>query len=242
MPRSLLACVVLAAAALSASGQMCPEPSTTGPSRPSEARELEGQLLFHDDLRRWFELKLEKPLCGQTSIQVFAPEQGITHIETLRNCRVKARGELDYSSTGYYSLDMFQNLQAIEPIGTCERKAPFRDYSNAKPNKGIRAYRVDMIINYTKGDHPIVYRVTSAGKPLQPWQAYASYYLTGGFVLYGSCGEDFVVDKVFGTPEAHPGHLYDPGSPDDRATFDPESAATAGKLNLQLSYTCLRNP
>jgi hypothetical protein len=137
---------------------------------------------------------------------------------------------------------MYQNLEAIEPIGKCERKPPFPDYSNAKPNKGIRAYRVDMIINYTKGDHPVVFRVTNAGKELRPWQAYASYYLTGGFVLYGHCGQSFVVDKVFGTPEARPNH-FEPQSPDDdMAMFDPESAAAAGKQHLQLSYTCVRKP
>jgi hypothetical protein len=136
---------------------------------------------------------------------------------------------------------MYEDLQAIEPIGTCQRKAPFRDYSNAKPNKGIRTYRVDMIINYRPADHPITFRVTSAGKELRPWQAYASYFLTSSGILYASCGQGFVVGKVLGTPEANPNH-FDPESPDDMAMFDPESAAAAGKWDLQLSYTCVRNP
>jgi hypothetical protein len=191
-------------------------------------------------MRQWFELKLDKPQCGQTSIQV-APLEDSTHIEIFRGCRVRSRGELDYRITGYISLEMYQNLRTIEPIGKCERKAPFPDYSNAKPDSGIREYRVDMILNYKRGDHPIIFRVTNAGKELRPWQAYASYFLTGGSVLYGNCGEGFVVDKVFGTPEANPGH-FDQESPDDMATFDPESAAAAGKWHLQLSYTCVRNP
>jgi hypothetical protein len=64
--------------------------------------------------------------------------------------------------------------------------------------------------------------VRSAGRELRPWQAYASYWLTGGFVLYGHCGESFVIDKVFGTPKANPGHFDDPLTPNDMAAFDPE--------------------
>jgi len=100
--------------------------------------------------------------------------------------------------------------------------------------------RVDLRVTWEPGDHSISFRVTNGGKELRPWQAYASYHLTGGFVLFGRCGDGFVVDEVFGTPEAHPGHVDDPRSPDDMAMFDPESAAAAGKNDLQLGYTCVR--
>ena len=63
-----------------------------------------------------------------------------------------------------------------------------------------------------------------------------------GFVLYGYCGKDFVVDEVFGTPEANPSHFTEGGSPDDAAAFNPESAAAAGKKELNLGYTCVRKP
>jgi hypothetical protein len=129
----------------------------------------------------------------------------------------------------------------IEPTGACDRQPPFLHYSKAKPDKDIRTYHVDMHVNYGAGDHPIVFRVTSAGKELRPWQAYASYWVTGGFVLYGHCGDGFVVDKVFGAPEAHPGHFDDPRTSSEMAMFDPESAAAAGKKDLQLGYTCVRN-
>jgi hypothetical protein len=206
MGHSLLACALVVSTVVFAAGQACPKSSEAGPSVQSEVRTLEGQLLFHDDIRKWFELKLD-----------------------------------DFSPTGYYSLNVYQDAQAIESVGRCERQPLFPDYSKAKPDKAIRAYRVDMHVNYEPGDHPIVVRVTSAGKELRPWQAYASYWLTGGFVLYGHCGDGFVVDRVFGTPEAHPGHFDDPRSSGDMATFDPESAAAAGKKDLQLGYTCVHN-
>jgi hypothetical protein len=66
--------------------------------------------------------------------------------------------------------------------------------------------------------------------------------LTGGFVLYGHCAEDFVLDKVFGTAQAKPSHFDEPRTPDDMAAFDPESAAASGKKNLHLGYTCVRQP
>jgi hypothetical protein len=238
---SLLACVLLAAGALSVFGQACPNSSDTGPSVRSEARTLEGQLVFHDGIRRWFELKLDQPQCGQTSIQLVRIQRDWTPMEVLRGCRIKSQGTLDFSPTGYYSLDMYQDVQAIESVGKCDRQLPFPDYSKAKPDKAIRRYTVDMHVNYEPGDHPVVFLVASAGKELQPWQAYASYDLTGGFVLYGHCGEGFVVDRVFGTPQANPSHFAESRDPGDMAAFDPESAAAAGQKDLHLGYTCVRN-
>jgi len=98
-----------------------------------------------------------------------------------------------------------------------------------------------MDIDYSPGDHPILFHVSSSGKDLQPWEAYASYSLTGSFVLYGECGEGFRVDKVYGTPQANPGHFTEKGEPDDMAAFDPENAAAAGKKKLRLGYTCMRD-
>jgi len=135
---------------------------------------------------------------------------------------------------------MYQNVQAVESVGTCVRQPPFPDYSKATPDPAIRKYRVDMHVDYEPGDHPILFAVSSDGRKLHPWQAYAHYSLTGGFVLYGFCGEGFVVDTVFGTPEVHPSHFDEPRTPSDWAAFDPESAAAAGKRDLHLGYTCVR--
>jgi len=224
-------------------GQLCPNASRTGPLTPSEIRTLQGTLVFHDSIRKWFELKLDEPQCGQTSIELVRVSlDDWRPLEVLRGCRVKSTGTVEISGTGYYSLDLYQDVREIESVGACETQPPFPDYSNARPDKAIQNYRVDMQITYEPGDHPIIFRVSSKGRDLQPWQAYANYMLTGGYVLYGWCGNGFVVDKVFGTPEANPSHFEEPRTPDDRATFDPESAAAAGKKNLHLRYTCVRKP
>jgi len=99
-----------------------------------------------------------------------------------------------------------------------------------------------MDVDYEPGDHPVVFHVSMSGKELRPWQAYASYWLTGGFVLYGQCGKGFVVDKVFGTAEANPSHFTESRDSGDMATFNPESAAVSGKKHLRLGYTCIRTP
>jgi hypothetical protein len=145
-----------------------------------------------------------------------------------------------FSPTGYYSLDVFQNVERIDPAESCLKQPPFPDYSAVKANKAVRAYRVDMDVNYRSVDHPILFHVTSAHRELRPWQAYASYALTGGAVLYGQCGAGFVIDKVFGTPQAKPSHFDDPRTPEDMAAFDPEGAAQSGKWDLHLGYTCIR--
>jgi hypothetical protein len=236
----LLAVALATCAALPALGQQCPQASAAG--TPSEVRGLEGALVFHDSVRRWFELKLDQPQCGQASIELVRGDRKWTPLQVLRGCRIRSRGAIDFSPTGYFSLDMYQDVQEVEPVGACVQQLPFPDYSKAKPNKTIREYRVDMQLDYEAGDHPILFSVSSAGKELRPWQAYAHYWLTGGFVLYGLCGKGFVVDKVFGTPQANPSHFDLPRTSSDMAVFDPDSAAATGKKDLHLAYTCVRKP
>jgi hypothetical protein len=238
----VLALVVFTGVANRARGQECPRISPTGPTIPSQVRTLEGRLVFHEDIRGWFELKLNEPQCGQRSIQLVQITKKSRDIEVLRGCRVKSSGAIDFSPTGYYSLDTFQDVKKIRPVGTCSRQPLFPDYSWAQPDKLILRYRVDMYVNYRPGDHPITFHVRSAGRELRPWQAYASYWFTGGFVLYGHCAEGFVVDKVFGTPQANPGHFDEPRTSTDMAMFDPEDAAKSGQWDLRLAYTCIREP
>jgi hypothetical protein len=225
---------------LPARGQQCPQSSAKEPDIPSQVRTLQGQLIYHDGIRKWFELKLDQPQCGQASIQLV---QDWKQLQILRGCRVSSKGQIYFSPTGYYSLDLSQTVAHIEPVGTCALQPLLPDDSiKPKPDKAVREYRVDMHVNYSPGDHPVLFRVTSAGKELQPWQAYASYMLTGGFVLYGLCGDGFVVDNVFGTPLASPSHFTESRDSGDMAMFEPESAAESGKTDLHLGYSCLRKP
>ena len=237
-----IALVYVIWAAWPAFGQECPKTQTGGPTIPSAVRTLDGNLVFHDGIRQWFELKLDQPQCGENSIQLVETAGKASPLDVLRGCRIRSQGAIDFSGTGYFSANLYQEVKTVEPIGPCVRQTPFPDYSKAKPDGTIHGYRVEMHVDYRSGDHAIVFTVSSGGKELRPWQAYASYSLTGGFVLYGHCGEGFVVDQVFGTPEATPSHFDEPQTPEDMAMFDPESAANAGKKDLLLGYTCVRKP
>jgi hypothetical protein len=98
----------------------------------------------------------------------------------------------------------------------------------------------DSVAPNERGDHPIRFGISNGSKELRPWQAYASYFLTGGLVRYGQRGKGFVVDKVFGTREASPSHFDEARTSSDRAVFDPESAAASGQKDLLLGFTCVR--
>ena len=192
---------------------------------------MEGRLIFHDGIQEWFELKLDQPQCGEPSIELF--EQDSNPLAILRGCRIKSQGALIFSARG----NIRQIVEQIEAVGRCVHKAPFPDFSNVKPDSAIREYRVEMHLN---GSHTIHFRVSQPGKALRPWQAYASYLLTGGFLLYGSCADHFVVEKVFGTSQANPKHFEEARGPTDMAMFDLETAARLGKKDLDLGFTCVR--
>ena len=233
------AMVAFACAAGHAAGEDCPRASSTSPDTASQIRLLEGRLVFHDDIRGWWGLELNKPQCGQKFVQLIPKEGQAKALQVLRQCRIKSTGSIDFSPTGYYTLNVFQNVEKVESIGKCPRKPPFPDEPPVKPDGRVSDYTVEMRLTYPG---PVKFRVQSGGKTLRPSRAYASYFLTGGFVLYGHCGDGFVVDRVFGTPAAKPSHFDEPRTPDDMADFDPESAAQAGKHDLHLDYSCVREP
>ena len=168
MRASLFAIVAVVVTVAAAAGQACPQRSRKGPTTPSEVRIFEGRLVYHDDIRKWFELKLDELQCGQASIQLVTSLDDWTAIEVLRGCRVKASGAIDFSGTGYYSLEIYQDVEEIESIGTCETQLPFPDYSSVPPDRTVLKYRVDMHINYEPGDHPIAFRVSSGSRDLEP--------------------------------------------------------------------------
>lgn len=238
---------ILACASLFACGQKCPEENTSDPGQPQEAMTLKGKLIYHDGLRKWFELKLDRPVCGQPSVELFPGRKAFysgspSALETFRGCRVRTEGLLGGPASGYYTLDINLDVGEIEPIDKCTRQPPLPDYSKARPDKSIGRFRVEMTIDYEQADRPIFFRVTSEGKELRPWQAYASYWLTGGYVLYGQCAKGFFVDEVFGDSEASPQHFDERGNPNDMAMFDPDDAPGAVKKKLHLGYTCTRVP
>jgi len=224
-------------------GQQPSQSTVKEPEVSSQAETLSGQLVYHDGLRKWFELKLDRAQSGQGSIQLIPGGEDPKPMQALRGCRVRSKGPVFSSPVGdpYYSLDTTQSVQHIEPVETCALKPPIPSSGNGTaPDKDVHDYQVDMRVNSSSGDHPVVFRVTSAGKELQPWQAWARYELTPGLALNGLCDGGFVVNQVFGTLQARPSLLTVPQDSQNIAVFDLRGAALSGKTDLQLGYTCVR--
>jgi hypothetical protein len=114
--------------------------STVKEPDASQIQTLSGQLIYHDGIRKWFELKLDRAQSGQVSIQLVPAGGDWKPIEVLRGCRVRSKGQIFLSptgpySSGYYSLDTTQNVQHIESVGTCTLKPPIQVDSKGKPDK-----------------------------------------------------------------------------------------------------------
>ncbi len=140
----LLVLIFVSCTAAPALAQECPQTNPKGPTVASEVRMLVGKLIFHDDIRQWFELKLDQPQCGQTSVQLVRVE--VTGLRWRFSEAVESgqRALLIFPLLDTISLDTYQSVDQIEPVGACARQSPFPDYSKAKPNKLIRAYTVSI--------------------------------------------------------------------------------------------------
>jgi hypothetical protein len=216
--------------------QDCPRENPAGPSIDSMPRTLVGTIVFHDDMRQWLSIDLDAPVCGQNRIEIFDVDyQHPRQLEVFRGCRVTTRGVLGIPSTGYYSTDVFQTVDQIEPTASCVRQPAFPDYEKMKPVRGIYTYQVSMWFNYGPFEDRVHARVLSGNRILSPWQAYAHYFLTGGFGFYGYCADGYTMSHMVGTPEAKPWMI------DNSVAMDPETAAADKNVHaIKLSFTCNR--
>jgi hypothetical protein len=241
---SLLVVAVCLIAIRQATAQACPSENPNGPSKESASRTLSGKVIYHDEIRQWFGLQLDAPVCGEDKeIQLlqgggaFEVDEGNAHgIEVFRGCRVTVHGPLGIPGTGYYSAELYQDADKIEPAEDCVLKPHLTDYSKAKPPPSVRSYRVSMRIHYqARGGH-IVVTAQSGGRTLAPWQAYARYELTGSYTFYAYCADGFDLPHFKGTPEMKPWLV------DNYIATDPETAAVRHVTRLHLDYTCRREP
>ena len=244
MRSSWLTCVVLVVLLRGAMfAQNCPKENPSGPSVDSATRVVHGVLVLHNGLRVWMELLPDTPVCGFRSVQLLGGEGGAFEVDgndsrrlqVFRGCNATVHGTLGLPGTGYYSAPIYLNVQMIEPAPGCIRKPLLPYYSHIKPAPDVRQYRVLMSVHY-RGDGSVNATIQSGNRTLRPWQAYASYSLTGEFVLYGYCATGFVASRVSGTPAAKPWLI------DTYVAMDPDSAAAKGVWNTSLRYTCTRYP
>lgn len=218
------------------SAQSCPKENSNGPNIDSAPQTLSGKLVYHDDLRQWFGLQLDAAVCGEKEIQLIQSDEAseVKPIEVFRGCGVTVHGTLGIPGTGYYSAEIYQNVDKIDSAPDCVRQPAFPDYSKTKPDPSIRSYHVSIRLDYEPTGH-INVTARTGKRILTPWQVYANYFLTGLFAFYGTCADDYTLRGVHGTPEAKPWTL------DNQVLMDPESAAAKHIHLITLDYTCRRD-
>jgi len=179
-------------------------PTHTGEA--SEESILHGRLLYHDDLRQWLGVKLDQVACGQREIQlVFADSGALRKAKALRGCAVTVNGKLYESPTGYYSAPLAMSDARLSPDPSCHPSPVDPDLSIVSIPQDVRTYNVSITIDYHGKGHVQVrvWRDQKKQIPLNPWQAYAHYLLTGGqdFIWFG-CRAGFRLSRVALSPRS----------------------------------------
>lgn len=161
-------------------------------------------MVYHDDLRRWLGLKLDKPACGQREIQlVFSDAAAWRKAETLRGCLLTVTGKIFDSPTGYYSASLAMSDSTLHADSSCHPFPVKPDLSTSPIPPSVRLYHVSITVDYRGKGHVGVH--VSDGQngamPLKPWQAYAHYMLTAGAdVIWFGCRKEFQLEHVTQEP------------------------------------------
>ena len=196
---------------------------------------------MHNGLRRWVELRPDAAVCGSTSIQLFEGGGGSFEVdagnsvglEALRGCSLTITGRLGIPGTGYYSAPFYMNVDRKQPDKGCVPQPPIPNYWHAKPDANVKRYRVHMTVDY-KGEGSVSATATAGSRSLQPWQAYANYFVTSEFVIWINCAKGYDLSNMSATPAAHPEQT------DNNVSIDPDGAAEKGVWKTHADFTCSR--
>lgn len=221
---------------LSVFAQTCPTSADAEKGLDAaEPSTLHGELVYHDELRQWIGVKLEKPACGQEEIQlVFTEDSAWRRAESLRGCSLTVKGKIFDSPTGYYSADLAISNALLRPDSTCHPFAITPDLSKVAIPSRVAGYRVSITVDYRGKGHVSV-RVTdgpSGTTALEPWQAYAHYSLTSGAdVIWFGCQKAF---RLEGAKQQPPTGEILPGDDDAGASLQNVEGANT------ITYSCKR--
>ena len=202
--------------------QACPPADGSGHGIPST---LHGKLIHHEDLRTWHELKLGQKICDWKSIQVISTKLDWNYVHRFHGCAVTITGRLFTPVTGYYSLGLAMDVDKIQTDDGCRPLPVPHDLSHVPVPKTVQNYIVTISVDYRNGGHIGVKVGTTerSKQALTPWQAYASYHLTGAAdVIWFDCAEGFEMIKADQVPKLN--REISPSVPGDNyTTLDEDS-------------------
>ena len=160
---------------------------------------LHGTIQFHDEIRQWLGVKLDKPTCNESEIQlVTAKSDGYRQMKTFVGCTVSVTGVLFQGATGYYSTKLAIDPD-IKPEAGCRRSALEPDPLTIPIPATLRNYQVSITVDY-RGEGHVDFSAWSSSNPrqrLKPWQTYIHYAMTGGndSIFFG-CHKGFTVTDI----------------------------------------------
>lgn len=232
------ALIVLAAALLTSltiNAQTCPT-SEGDASAPST---LHGRLLLHDELREWIGIKLDRPACEESEVQlVFSKNEDWRKAETLRGCAVTAIGVLYESPTGYYSANIAISNATLNPDSSCHTFPGRPDSSGVPIPPTVKEYQASITVDYRGKGHVDVkvWQAHDQRVLLKPWQAYVNYLITGGEeIIWFDCQKNFRISGITQVPASPDGLLKD--IPDQ---FRAELQDMKGRNVIE--FTCRKKP
>lgn len=153
-------------------------------------------------------------------------------------------GSIAISPTGYYSAPLFINVDDLKPAPDCVRKPLLTDFSHLQPDRSVRSYKVFMRVQYGGGDGSVSADVTTEGRALTPWQAYAGYWFTGGAVFYATCPDGYTLSRLVSSEGARPSDDddWDPAALHPAFGFAFHWQTQKRVVHLWTRYTCTATP
>jgi hypothetical protein len=220
--------------------QNCPGPDGSVPA----ASTLHGVVQYHDDLRQWIGLNLDKPACGQSEIQLTFSRTDHRAAKSISGCGATVSGSIFEGMTGHFSAELAIADPKIVPDRGCKPQPLEVDYSKVQPPRALQRYRASLSVDFSGKGHveQHAWREQNQGAQntprktaLTPAPAYVHYMLAGsGEVLRFGCASGFrPVDPV-----------QNPPNPDGFVEDIPNMTGTTLQSDTvnTITFDCVRAP
>lgn len=228
----LLPIIFLSTSTLWAAPQKCPTETTDVPAS------ITGTLEYHPGVYAWYGIRPAQLVCGQKIIQIgLSDSAAFREAHRFVGCEVTATGNLFVPDTGYWSTPLGITDAHIQPGNTCQQDDPLPDYSAVPIPSTVQHYKVVATYNPKTFAFSAQAHDAASGKPLSPWQTYASDTGNGARDLQRMfCAEGF---QASAPKDAL-------GQPDLQANIDADDpqaieVAIPSDATVQVAFVCTRS-